>query len=118
MTPPAAPDPCDAYLYETMPAYVIVGKYLLAVLMEEICANTTPQVCDRYDSTESIVNAFRRQFALYMCQEPPFIYTNKVEPLMYWKNLIANESDASVLTVSKSSCPSSLQIDLPTSARS
>jgi len=108
-TPPAAPNlACDAHLRETMPAYVIVGKYLLAVLMEEIRANTTPEVFDRYDSTESIVNAFHRQFALYTCQEPPFIYTNNVEPLMYWKNLIANDSDASVLVASKSSCPSNL----------
>jgi hypothetical protein len=81
-TLPATPDPCDTHLRETMPAYVVIGKYLLAVLMEEIHVNTTPEVFDRYNSMESIVNVFHRQFALYMCQEPPFIYTNKVKPLM------------------------------------
>src|SRR5882672_6918231 len=89
--PPSAPDPCDAHLRETMPAYIVAGKYLLAILTEEIRENTTPEVFNKYDSTESIINAFRRQFASYTCQEPPFIYANKVEPLAYWKSLAAIE---------------------------
>jgi hypothetical protein len=55
-------------------------------------------VFNNYDSTESIISAFREQFALYICQEPPFIHTNKVEPLAYWKSLIA-VGEASVLAV-------------------
>jgi hypothetical protein len=98
---PLAPDPRDAHLRETMPAYIVAGKYLLTILMEEIRSNTTPEVFNNYDSTESIINAFRKQFALYTCQEPPFIYVNKVEPLAYWKSLVANE-DASVLAVCES----------------
>jgi hypothetical protein len=88
-----------------MPTYVVAGKYLVTILTEEIRANTTPEVFNKYDSTESIVNAFRRQFAAYTCQEPPFIYVAGVEPRAYWKKLVDNE-DASVLAVSTSSCSS------------
>jgi hypothetical protein len=96
--PPLAPDPRDVHLRETMPAYIVVGKYLLTILMEEIRSNTKPEVFNNYDSTESIINAFRKQFASYTCQEPPFIYANNVEPLAYWKSLITIE-EASVLAV-------------------
>jgi hypothetical protein len=99
--PPLAPDPRDTHLRETMPAYIVAGKYLLAILTEEIRTNTTPEVFNKYDSTESIINAFRRQFASYTCQEPPFIYANKVEPLAYWKSLATIE-EASILAVCKS----------------
>jgi hypothetical protein len=102
VAPPLTRDPRDAHLRETMPAYLVAGKYLLGVLMEEIRANTTPEVFDTFDSTESIVNAFRRQLAAYTYQEPPFIYMpgpDMVEPRVYWKGLIAN-TDVSVLAVS------------------
>ena len=101
--PPLAPDPRDAHLRETMPAYIVAGKYLLTILMEEIRSNTTPEVFNNYESTESIINTFRKQFASYTCQEPPFIYANKVEPLAYWKSLVAME-EASVLAVCESVC--------------
>jgi hypothetical protein len=101
--PPLALDPCNAHLRETMPAYIVVGKYLLTILVEEIRSNTMPKVFNDYDSTESIINTFRKQFALYTCQEPPFIYTNKVEPLAYWKGLLAI-GEASVLAVGESVC--------------
>ena len=101
-TIPLAPDPHDTHLRETMPAYIISGKYLLTILMEEISANTTPEVFDKYDSTESIINAFCRQFTSYTYQEPPFLYANNVEPLTYWKGLVAIE-EASVLAVCGSS---------------
>jgi len=55
---PLAPDPCNAHLHETMPAYIVAGKYLLMILMEEICLNTTPEVFNNYDLTERIINAF------------------------------------------------------------
>lgn len=67
VTAPLAPDLCDAHLRETMPAYSVAGKYLLTVLMEEIRSTTTPEVFNSYDSTESIISAFRGQFALYTC---------------------------------------------------
>jgi len=101
--PPLAPDPRDAHLRETMPAYIVAGKYLLTILMEEIRSNTTPEVFNNYESTESIINAFRKQFASYTCQELPFIYANKVEPLAYWKSLVTIE-EASVLAVCESVC--------------
>jgi hypothetical protein len=81
-----------------MPAYLVAGKYLLTLLMEEICSTTASEVFNSYDSTESIVNAFHKQFASYTCQEPPFINANKVEPLTYWKSLVA-VAEASVLAV-------------------
>ena len=81
-----------------MPSYVVVGKYLLGILMEEIRANTTPAVFDDYDDTSGIVAEFRRQFAAYTCQEMPFTYTPGTEPYDYWKKLISNK-DASVLAV-------------------
>ena len=106
---PVAPNPRDALLRETMPAYSVAGKYLLTVLMEEIRSNTTPEVFNNYNSTESIISAFREQFALYTCQEPPFIYTNKVEPLAYWKSLVTVE-EASVLAVGESVCHWSIHL--------
>jgi len=62
-TLPLAPNPCNTHLHETMPAYIITGKYLLMILMEEICSNTTPEVFNNYDSTERVINAFHKQFA-------------------------------------------------------
>ena len=67
-----AHDPRDAHLHETMLAYIVAGKYLLKILMEEIHSNTTPEVFNNYDSTESIINAFCKQFALYTCQGAAF----------------------------------------------
>jgi len=75
----------------------------VTILTEEIHVNTTPEVFDKYDLTEIIVKAFCRKFAVYTCQEPPFIYVNKVEPLAYWKRFIAIE-EASVLAVCESIC--------------
>jgi hypothetical protein len=65
-------DPRDSHLRMSMPAYLVTGKYLLTLLMEEIRANTTPEVFDEYNSTDSIVDAFRRQLAAYTYQESPF----------------------------------------------
>jgi hypothetical protein len=95
-------DPRDSHLRVSMPAYLVTGKYLLTLLMEEIRANTTPEVFDEYNSTDSIVDAFRRQLAAYTYQESPFTYTGKVEPRVYWKTLVSNQ-DASVLAVSNKS---------------
>ena len=92
-----APDPHDVHLWETMPSYIVVGKYLLGILTE-IRANTTPDVFDNYNDTSAIVAEFCHQFAAYTCQEMPFIYTPRIEPDKYWKKLISNK-DASVLTV-------------------
>ena len=97
-TTPLAPDPCNTHLHETMPAYIVARKYLLTILIEEICANMTPEVFNKYESTECIINAFHRQFASYTYQEPPFLYANKVEPLTYWKGLLTVQ-EASVLAV-------------------
>ena len=58
----------------------------MTILTEEIHVNTTPEVFDKYDLTEIIVKAFCRKFAVYTCQEPPFIYLAGVEPHTYWKN--------------------------------
>ena len=55
------PDLRDTHLRETMPAYLVAGKYLLTLLMEEICSTTASEVFNSYDSTESIVNAFHKQ---------------------------------------------------------
>ncbi len=103
-------DPRDTHLRETMPAYIVVGKYLLALLMEEIRSNWVPEVFNNYDSTESIIDAFRKQFTLYTCQEPPFVYyTNEVEPRVYWKHLVA-VGEASVLAVGESVCCQSINL--------
>jgi hypothetical protein len=77
---PAAPDPRDIQFCETMPSYVLVGKYLVELLKEEIRANTVPEVFDGYEDTESIINDFRQQFAAYTSQEPPFTYRSGTEP--------------------------------------
>ena len=93
-----APDPRNAHLRETMPSYVVVGKYLLGLLTEEIRTNSAPDVFNNYDDAESIVADFRRQFAAYTCQEMPFAYSPGTEPRDYWKKLVSNK-DASVLAV-------------------
>jgi hypothetical protein len=91
-------DPRDAYLRETMPSYVVVGKYLLSLLTVEIRVNSVPDVFNNYEDAESIVLDFRRQFAAYTCQEMPFVYSPDTEPYNYWKKLASNK-DASVLAV-------------------
>lgn len=97
------PDPYDAHLCATMPAYVVVGTYLTNLLKEEIRANTTPKVFNQHETTQSIVSTFRRQFAGYTNQQPPFMYGVDREPRTYWKKLVMNE-DASVLAVSTIYC--------------
>lgn len=93
------PDPRNIYLRETMPSYVVVGKYLLGLLKEEIRINSVPDVFNSYDDADSIVEDFRLQFTAYTCQEMPFVYSPGTEPRDYWKKLVSNK-DASVLAVS------------------
>ena len=100
--PASVPDPRNAYLRETMPSYIIVGKYLLSLLMEEIRTNSVPDVFNNYDDTESIVADFRRQFVAYTYQDQPFLYSPGIEPRDYWKKLVSN-NDACVLAVRHSS---------------
>ena len=88
----------DTYLCKTMPSYSIVRKYLLGVLMEEICAKTTLLVFNSYEDVESIVSCFHHQFTTYTCQELPFTYTPGTEPCNYWKKLTFKK-EANVLAV-------------------
>ena len=97
--PRPAPDPRNVYLRETMPSYVVVGKYLLGLLTVEIRTNSVPEVFNNYDDAESIIADFRQQFTAYACQEMPFVYSLGTEPRDYWKKL-SNNKDASVLAVS------------------
>ena len=96
---PTASDPCNTHLWETMPAYNIVRKYLISILLPEICENTHPQIFDLHETPHSIVDEFHCQFTTYVLQEPPFLCTPGMAPWDYWKKLLKNES-ASILTVS------------------
>lgn len=66
--------------------------------MEEIRANSAPNVFNNYDDTDGIVADFRRQLIAYTYQEIPFLYSPGIEPRDYWKKLVPNK-DASVLAV-------------------
>ena len=66
--PGPAPDPRNVYLRETMPSYVVVGKYLLGLLTVEIRTNSVPEVFNNYDDAESIIADFCQQFTAYACQ--------------------------------------------------
>jgi hypothetical protein len=81
-----------------MPAYTVVGKYLVGLLIEEIRANTTPEVFNLYNDSDVILDMFHQQFAAYTSQELPFMLIADEEPRAYWKRLIGNDN-ASVLAV-------------------
>ena len=84
-----------------MLAYTIVGKYLIGILLQEIHENTHPQIFDLHKTPQSIIDEFHRQFAIYVSQEPPFLYTPGITPWDYWRRLLKQES-ASTFTVSPS----------------
>ena len=84
-----------------MLAYTIVGKYLIGILPQEIRENTHPQIFDLHETPQSIIDEFCCQFAIYVSQEPPFLYTPGIAPWDYWRRLLKQES-ASTLAVSPS----------------
>lgn len=91
-------DPRDKVLRDTIPAYTVVGKYLLERLSIEVEHNTHPKIFNDYESYEDILAAFRQQFLAYTCQDSIFINHDNLEPRNYWSRLL-NNSNASVLAV-------------------
>src|SRR5258708_2958835 len=70
-----------------MPAFSIVGKYLVKILTEEICSMTHPDIFKKYENAHKIGDAMCAALVGYACQDPEFKFTRGTMPLKYWKQL-------------------------------
>lgn len=81
-----------------MPAFTVVGKYLLCVLSLELRAKRHPKIFGVYKTVPAIGEAFHEQLVAYTLQEAPFTFREGVEPLAFWERLL-EDPNAAVLAV-------------------
>ena len=89
-TPPAASRvrSCrEVQLAEEMPAFSIVGKYLIKILTEEIRSMTHPDIFKKYENAHKIGDAMCTALVGYAYQDPEFKFMRGTMPLKYWKQL-------------------------------
>lgn len=79
----------DQDLRDSMPAYSKAGAYLCTILAKEINAKAAPELFDKYDDSDKILEEFRFQFMQYTRQVAPFDrHTPAMTPIDYWTSLL------------------------------
>ncbi|KAH7313222.1 ribonuclease H-like domain-containing protein [Rhizoctonia solani] len=87
----------NADLRQSMPAYLLVGQYLVMQLQQEVNSKRAPHIQHTCRTWDALVQVFRIQFIKYIRQLPPFNEHNEGDsPIEYWMRLSAQD-DASIL---------------------
>ncbi|GAB1518609.1 hypothetical protein RhiTH_001672 [Rhizoctonia solani] len=87
----------DADLRQLMPAYVLVGQYLVLQLQQEVNSKRAPHIQGACRTWDALVLLFRAQLIKYIRQLPPFDEHDKDDsPIEYWMRL-STRDDASIL---------------------